>query len=106
MSGGHLACRNWAGWEAFRTNQAAQVVLSVARLGRTHKIALLKGARLAGAKLAKRQVTIKAGLDHAGRYSLRLILPRDQLLRGKTYVIRLSGRAGTQTARLNIRFRA
>ena len=90
----------------FGTNQAAQVVLSVARLGRTHKIALLKGARLAGAKLAKRQVTIKAGLDHAGRYSLRLILPRDQLLRGKTYVIRLSGRAGTQTARLNIRFRA
>ena len=90
----------------FRTNQAAQVVLSVARLGRAHKVALLKGARLAGAKLAKRQVTIKAGLDHAGRYSLRLILPRDQLLRGKTYVIRLSGRAGTQTARLNIRFRA
>src|SRR5438067_13165647 len=90
----------------FRTKPAAQVAPSLPPPGRAHKIALLKGARLAGAKLAKRQVTIKAALDHAGPYSLRLILPRDQLLRGKTYVIRLSGRAGTQTARLNIRFRA
>src|SRR4051794_11207733 len=91
----------------FRTNQAAQVVLSVVRLGRAHKLALLKGARLAGARLARRQLSLKADLGDAGRYSLRLILSRDQLVRGKTYVIRLSGRAGTQTAStLNIRFRA
>jgi len=91
----------------FQTNQAAQVVLSVVRLGRAHKLTLLKGARLAGTHLAKRQLTLKTDLGHAGRYSLRLILSRHQLVRGKTYVIRLSGRAGTQTVSpLNIRFRA
>jgi IPT/TIG domain len=91
----------------FRTNQAAQVLVSVTRLGRTHKIALLKGARLAGTKLAKRQLTIKADLSHAGIYSLRLILARHQVVRGKSYVVRLSGRTGTHTvSTLNIRFRA
>ena len=91
----------------FRTNQAAQVVLSVVRLGRAHKLALLKGARLAGTQLAKRQLTLETDLHHAGRYSLRLILSWHQLVRGKTYVIHLSGRAGTQAvSTLDIRFRA
>jgi uncharacterized protein (TIGR03437 family) len=91
----------------FSSNQAAQLAVSVVRLGRTQKIALLKGARVAGTTLAKQQLTIKADLRHAGRYSFRLILPRYRLVPGKTYVIRINGRAGTSTRKtLALRFRA
>jgi hypothetical protein len=91
----------------FSSNQAAQLAVSVARLGRTQKIALLKGARVAGTTLVRKKLTIKADLRHAGGYSFRLILPRQRLVRGKTYVIRINGRAGTSTGRtLALRFRA
>jgi hypothetical protein len=91
----------------FSSNQAAHLVVSVVRLGRTQKIPLLKGARVGGTTLAKGQLTIKADLRHAGRYSLRLILSRHRLTRGKTYVIRIDARAGTNLRkRLTLRFRA
>jgi hypothetical protein len=91
----------------FSTNQAAQLVLSVTRLRHTHKLALLKGGHLAGTKLTRRQLAIRADVRRAGSFSLRLILLRHQLVRGKTYVLRLSGRAGTSRPRmLVLRFRA
>jgi hypothetical protein len=91
----------------FSVNQAARVVVSVVRLGRTQKIALLKGTNLAGATLARRQLTFKADLLRAGRQSLRVILPRRGLVQGKTYVIRLGATTATGARKtIAIRFRA
>ncbi|MFL5915038.1 MAG: IPT/TIG domain-containing protein [Gaiellaceae bacterium] len=91
----------------FQANQAAQLSLSVSLLARGQKVALLRGSRLVGTTLAKRRLAVTATLDRAGRYALRLILPRRGLTQGRTYVISLTGRpvVGTLTT-LNIRFRA
>jgi IPT/TIG domain-containing protein len=90
----------------FTANQAARLVVSVSRPGRSRKLTLLEGARVAGTKLARPNRTIKADLSHAGRYSLRLILRRRALVRGKTYTIRLNGSGATTKTTLAIRFRA
>jgi uncharacterized protein (TIGR03437 family) len=91
----------------FSTNEGAQLVVSVVRRDRTQKLALLKGTRVAGSKLAKRQLMIKASVGHAGGYSLRLVLLGRQLARGKTYLIRINGRAGANTRKtLALRFNA
>ena len=89
----------------FRTNQPVPLVLSVTRFGHKQKVELLKGTRLVDTRLTKAQLRIRSDLQQAGRYSLRLILPRRRLKNGKTYLIHLSGRAGTSST-LDIRFRA
>lgn len=91
----------------FEANQSAQLGLSVSSLVGGHRVALLKGSRLAGTRLAKRQLTVRAALHGAGRYALRLILPRRGLVLGKMYVVRLRGTVATGSPKtLSIRFRA
>jgi len=67
---------------------------------------MLRGTRVAGMQLARRGLTVKANLRQAGRYSLRLVLLRRQLVPGKTYVIRINAAGAATRKTLALRFRA
>jgi hypothetical protein len=91
----------------FSVSEAAQLQMSVTRLGATKKLTLLKGSRLAAATAASRRLVLAARVTHAGKFSLRPVLMKGSLVKGKTYVTRLTATdAGGKRATLTIRFKA
>lgn len=87
----------------FSVSEAAQLRMSVTRLGATKKPTLLKGSRLAAATAASRRLVLAARVTHAGTFTLRPVLVKASLVKGKTYVIRLTATdAGGKRATLTI----
>jgi len=81
--------------------------MSVTRNGSTHKLSLRKGTRLAATTLGSGGLTLGTGVAKAGTYSLRALLTRVQLVKGRPYVVRLTAtNAAGRVTSLIIHFRA
>ena len=91
----------------FSTNEALQLTMSVTRDGSTRLLRLRKGTRLGRATATAARFTLAGTAPQAGAYSLRVLLARAGLSKGKTYAIRIAAKnANGKRATLRIRFRA
>jgi hypothetical protein len=91
----------------FSTNEALRLKMTATRLRSTSRLRFLKGTHIANKTLVSGALVVTASATHAGTYSLKGILTRAALVKGKTYVIHLTAtNAKGKTTTLAIRFRA
>ncbi len=91
----------------FSTNEALQLTVRVTRDGSTRLLKLRKGTQLGRATTTSARLTLTGTAPRAGAYSVRVLLARAGLSRGKTYAIRIAAKnANGKRATLRIRFRA
>ena len=92
---------------SFTTNEAMKLVLSVTRLGSAGKLGLLKGSKLAGARVAKTTQSVKASAARAGTFSFHVVVPGVLLIHGRTYIVHIGAtNAHGRSTTLTVRFRA
>jgi hypothetical protein len=91
----------------FSVNASARLRARVTPLRSSRVIALLPGTSLAGHRLTKAGATATATALHDGTYTLQARLPAARLIRGRTYLVRLTAvdTRGRQRV-LTIRIRA
>ena len=91
----------------FRVSGAARLQARVTPLGSTRAIALLPGTVLAGARSTALRQTATTRVNRAGAYGLQARLQASRLVRGRSYLIRLTATYLSGARRtLTIRVRA
>jgi hypothetical protein len=81
--------------------------VTVTPLRSTRRLTLLAQSALAGTTVRSSRTTLQGTARGAGGYALRLVLSKNKLVRGRTYVIHLTAVSpnGKRTT-LSLRFRA
>jgi hypothetical protein len=91
----------------FRANERLRLVVRVTPLRSTRRLTLLAQSALAGTTVRSSRTILQGTARRAGGYALRLVLSKNKLVRGRTYVIHLTAVSpnGKRTT-LSLRFRA
>jgi hypothetical protein len=91
----------------FSTNERMRVSMTVTKYGSTRKLVLLKGSSLAGAGTTGTRLILVGVARAKGGYSLKAVLKRSGLVKGRQYVVHLTATDGNgKKTALNIKFRA